>query len=288
MLKHNEHEKSYSPTKKDHYHRTHSDFASVAWGKYHTLFLISGAVFSVGAGDKGVLGVDFMGFFKEGVPMCITTLRKEKIEGVSWSTHHWLAWSLSGKLYSWGKVSEGWLGYLTNDNTDIQTEPKIIESLSEYDIWYSWWGIRRSMCLTTWGRVFSWGKGDRDMKISQNDYYVPMNLFENKHFKSFDLSFVQIAWGHTHWAALTSRGKLYMWGDLSSGCQGRPTLESSTRKYSYLPQSVDYFPSNGLKIYKVAWGSLITVVATIPSNEFYLAYRHLKPTSNDHISEALK
>ena len=216
------------------------------------------------------------------------TLKKEKIEGVSWSTYHWLAWSLSGKLYSWGKVSDGCLGYLTNDNSDIQIEPKIIENLSEYDIWYSWWGIRRSMWLTTCGRVFSWGKGDRDMKISQEDYFVPMNLFENKHFKSFDLSFVQIAWGHTHCAALTSRGKLYMWGDLSFGWQGRMALESSTRKYSYLPQSVDYFNTNGLKIYKVDWGNWFTVVAAISSAEFYLANKLLKPTSNDHISVALK
>lgn len=220
--------------------------------------------------------------------MCITTLRREKIEGVSCSTHHCLAWSLSGKLYSWGKVSEGCLGYLTNDNSDMQVEPKIIESLSEYDICYSWCGIRRSMCLTTWGRVFSWGKGDRDMKVSQNDYYIPMNLFENKHFKSFDLWFVQIAWGFTHWAALTSAGKLYMWGDLSNGCQGRRTLESSTRKYSYLPQAVDYFATLGVKVYKVGWGNCFTVVATVPSSDFNSARKYLKPTSNDHISEALK
>ena len=50
------------------------------------------------------------------------------------------------------------------------------------------------MALTTCGRVFSWGKGDRDMKVGQNDYHEPMNLFENKQFKgASDLSFVQIS-----------------------------------------------------------------------------------------------
>jgi E3 ubiquitin-protein ligase HERC2 len=105
-----------------------------------------------------------------------------------------MAWSSSGKLYSWGKISEGCLGYINEDKSDIQIEPRLIESLSEYDICNSCCGIRRSMALTTCGRVFSWGKGDREMSVSQSDYFEPKNLFENKQFKnSSDLSFVQIS-----------------------------------------------------------------------------------------------
>ena len=98
------------------------------------------------------------------------------------------------------------------------------------------------MALTTCGRVFSWGKGDREMSVSQNDYYNPLNLFDNKQFKNAsDLSFIQISCGPTHCAALTASGVLYMWGDLKYGCQGNFTSDAKSKKHSYLPQHVAYF-----------------------------------------------
>ena len=263
-------------------------FVSSAWGRYHTLFLISGNVFSVGAKEKGVLGYMIPGS-TEGTPLWINYFNSIKIEGISAGQSHWLAWSSSGKLYSWGKVSEGWLGYLNEEKSDLQIEPRVIETLAEYDIWYSWCGIRRSMALTTCGRVFSWGKGDREMSLSQNNYYEPMNLFDNKQFKnSSDLSFIQISWGPTHWAALTSSGVLYMWGDLKFGWQGNFTSDSASKKHSYLPQYVTHFPNSKLKVYKVACGDWFTVVATVGFNDFSLAKKYMKPTSSDHISVALK
>jgi hypothetical protein len=50
------------------------------------------------------------------------------------------------------------------------------------------------MALTTCGRVFSWGKGDREMSLGLKDYYEPMNLFESKQLRgTSDLSIVQIS-----------------------------------------------------------------------------------------------
>ena len=195
---------------------------------------------------------------------------------------------MSGKLYSWGKISDGWLGYLVEDKSDLQIEPKVIQDLAEYDIWYSACGIKRSMALTTCGKWFSWGKDNTDNKSGRSDFYKPRNLFEDKHFKNYDGSFAQISCGPTHCAALTSRGKLFMWGDLSEACQARSIADSSTRKFTYIPSQVDYFPHNGLAVYKVSWGNCFTAVATMKSNEFYFATRYIKSTSNDHISEALK
>jgi len=261
----------------------------VACGKYHSLFLIGGWVFSVGAKEKGVLGRPPLSSQEDYVPMILTSLRNYRIEGVSWGAFHWLAWSSSGKLFSWGKISEGCLGYMIDDKSDIQVEPKMIDSLGEYDIWYSGCGLRRSMALTTWGKVFSWGKGDREMSSGLFDYFEPMNLFESKQFKgATDLSIVQISWGPTHWAALTSGGKLYMWGDLSLGCQGNIANESMNRKHSFLPQQVDHFSKNGYKVYKVACGNWFTAVWAIPTQYFGLATKYMKATNSDHISVSLK
>lgn len=79
-----------------------------------------------------------------------------------------------------------------------------------------------------------------------------------------------------------------MWGDLSYGCQGNSGTESASRKHTYLPQQVDYFPRSGLKVYKVACGNCFTVVATMNYPEFALASKYMKSTSNDHLSVALK
>lgn len=109
-----------------------SDFLGVACGSYNTLFLIYGRVFSVGAKEKGVLGYLTSGV--DGTPSSIKSLDSVKIEGISAGQSHCLAWSSSGKLFSWGKVSEGCLGYINEDKSDMQIEPRVIESLSEYDI----------------------------------------------------------------------------------------------------------------------------------------------------------
>ncbi|CAI2368125.1 unnamed protein product [Moneuplotes crassus] len=264
-----------------------ANYEGVACGTYNTLFLISGNVYSVGAKEKGVLGYQTPG--SEGSPLPIYSLNSMKIEGVCAGQSHCLAWSSSGKLFSWGKVSEGCLGYMNQDKSDIQVEPRVIEALSEYDICYSCCGIRRSMALTTCGRVFSWGKGDREMSLNQDDYYKPMNLFDSKQFKnSSDLSFVQIACGPTHCGALTSSGVLYMWGDLKHGCQGNFTSDGKSKKHSYLPQHVNYFTNSKLKIYKVACGDCFTVVATVENKNFMAVKKYMKPTSSDHISVALK
>jgi alpha-tubulin suppressor-like RCC1 family protein len=60
------------------------------------------------------------------------------------------------------------------------------------------------MVLTNCGKVFTWGKGDRDMRVNASDFFNPMNNFEHQRFKGLDLYFTNIACGATHLAAVTS------------------------------------------------------------------------------------
>lgn len=97
-------------------------------------------------------------------------------------------------------------------------EPKVIDSLTAFDICKAGCGNRHSICLSACGKVFTWGKGDRDMRASSNDYFDPIDPFDNQKFKKEELSFIEISAGVTHSAAVTSTGELYMWGDCSEGC----------------------------------------------------------------------
>lgn len=40
-------------------------------------------------------------------------------------------------------------------------------------------GNKHSMAITNCGKVFSWGKGDRDMRSNADDFYEPKNSFDH-------------------------------------------------------------------------------------------------------------
>lgn len=42
-----------------------------------------------------------------------------------------------------------------------------------YDINMACAGYKHSMVLTKCGKVFTWGKGDRDTKYNLDDFYLP-------------------------------------------------------------------------------------------------------------------
>lgn len=85
-------------------------------------------------------------------------------------TKHCLAYTIEGKLYAWGRIPEGCLGYLNEEEIDdefnerYQAAPKMVEDLKDYDVRKAVAGERYSMCLTNTGRVFIWGKGATEMK----------------------------------------------------------------------------------------------------------------------------
>jgi alpha-tubulin suppressor-like RCC1 family protein len=165
------------------------------------------------------------------------------IEGVAAGHYHCLAWSSNGKLYSWGKASDGCLGYIdkSGQGTQFYSDPKLIESLESYDVCSAVAGLKHSIALTNCGKVFQWGKGLRDMRTSITDYYEPQNPFDQARFKGLDLFFVLVASGTSHVGAITSSGALYMWGESSEGCLGRPPPESNPKQISLMPLEVDFF-----------------------------------------------
>ena len=102
------------------------------------------------------------------------------------------------------------------------------------------------MCLTNSGKIYTWGKGTRDMrdKSALDDYYIPRDPFDSIKFRGCDFFFSRIAGGYTHIGAITDSGELYMWGESSHGCLGRPPSEMAANKrriISHIPTEVDFF-----------------------------------------------
>jgi alpha-tubulin suppressor-like RCC1 family protein len=58
-------------------------------------------------------------------------------------------------------------------------EPKLVDTLSKYDIIKASAGNKHSLVMTNCGKVFSWGKGDRDMRTGVTDFYEPRNPFDS-------------------------------------------------------------------------------------------------------------
>lgn len=63
--------------------------------------------------------------------------------------------------------------------------------------------------MTTCGKVFSWGTGDKDIKAGVS-YHEPWNVFDLVDNKD---EFIMICAGQTHNVALSSIGEVYTWGD---------------------------------------------------------------------------
>jgi len=127
------------------------------------------------------------------------------------------------------------------------------------------------MALTNCGKVFVWGKGLRDMRVSQQDFFEPQNPFDQSRFKGLDLFFTKIASGSFHAVSVTSAGQIYMWGESTDGCLGRPPPENNPKQISLLPIEVDFFHDKF--VHQVSCGERFTMVVVIDRKDQLLLNR---------------
>ncbi|CDW71707.1 regulator of chromosome condensation [Stylonychia lemnae] len=260
-----------------------------------------GKVWTVGRNHYGMLGYQVLynqPFIQELKQIISLGLQKIHIEGISAGQNHCLAWTQNGKLYSWGKYGDGCLGYMdkTIGGNYIQSEPKLIEGLLQFDISNAVAGNKHSLALTNCGKVFQWGKGVRDMRSSLTDFFEPQNAFDQSRFKGLDLFFTSISSGSTHSAAVTSSGTLYMWGESTDGCLGRPPPESNPKQISLMPLEVDFFGDKRVtnllfilsQVHQVACGEKFTLAITLDRRDQMLLAKKNQEEQKTHISTALK
>jgi alpha-tubulin suppressor-like RCC1 family protein len=122
---------------------------------------------------------------------------------------HTIARTIDGKVYVWGRNSEGLIGNGL-ENVDFLCEPKLNEHLEEFNIIDICCGTYHSLALTSSGDIYAWGANkygqigigsDRDCEPTPKK----MKYSKNEKFKA-------ISCGCYHSMALTKEGQVFACG----------------------------------------------------------------------------
>ena len=134
----------------------------VSCGGSNTFFLTSdGELLGCGIGEYGRLGTGSTS--DATVPTPLDALVNETITQVSAGHSHALALTAEGKFFSWGRNDMGQLGHADSymDIYSMEGLPRVVESaaLTGRTVCKVSAGNGRSLCVTTDGDLFVWGKG---------------------------------------------------------------------------------------------------------------------------------
>ncbi|RJP61813.1 MAG: hypothetical protein C4543_02940, partial [Ignavibacteriales bacterium] len=207
--------------------------SSISTGGYHSAALTSeGRLFTWGYNGYGELGSDSL--VSTNSPMDITSQfnlsNGEKIISFSLGAYHSAALTSNGRIFMWGMNSSGQLG----DGTSIDKhEPiditgkftlNIGERIDEIIL-----GAEYSAAITSMNRVFTWGNnssgqlgnGTKETKNIPIEITAQFNLNISEKIDSISL-------GTAHSSAITSSGRIFMWGSNWSGMLGDGSGEDKT------------------------------------------------------------
>jgi uncharacterized repeat protein (TIGR02543 family) len=201
---------------------------SLSLGFYHSSALsTTGRVFMWGLNSNGQLGNGTTA--NRNVPTEITSrfslAAGDRIISLSLGAGHSSALSAMGRVFMWGYNSNGQLGNGTTANRIVPTEITSRFSLAAGDriISLSLSGIHSS-ALSTTGRVYLWGfnqygqLGD-GTTIDRN---VPTEITSRFSLAAGD-KITSLSLGVFHSSALSTTGRVFMWGDNREGQLGNGT-----------------------------------------------------------------
>ena len=146
----------------------------------------------------------------------------EKIISIEGGLSHSGCITNFGRIFMWGLNGSGQLGFdgVSQNNYPIEItsffDLKNDEIITDIAL-----GFYHSMALTSHGRIFSWGYNNNG-QLGNGDFadsYIPMDITP-----LFDLdneeTIISLEAGSFHSGALTSNGRLFMWGAQDSGALG--------------------------------------------------------------------
>nr|XP_023877774.1 ultraviolet-B receptor UVR8 isoform X2 [Quercus suber] len=210
---------------------------SVALGGVHSVALTSlGEVFTWGYGGFGALGHSV--YHRELFPRLVEGSWSGKIHHIATSGTHTAAIKESANSnYELGRGDKvgGW-------------KPKPIPSLEDVCVIQVASGGYHSLALTDDGKVLSWGYGRHGQlghsSILNQKIPVVIEALSDEHV-------VYIACGGSSSAAVTAKGKLYMWGnakDSQLGVPGLPEVQPSPVEVKFLTEDDGLGPPNVLSV----------------------------------------
>uniref|UniRef100_A0A7N8X1T9 RCC1 like n=1 Tax=Mastacembelus armatus TaxID=205130 RepID=A0A7N8X1T9_9TELE len=196
-------------------------FFQVACGQDHSLFLTeTGKVFACGWGADGQTGLGHHNISSSPVELG-GDLAGVKVQQISTYGDCSLAVSTDGQLYGWGN-SEYLQLALATEATQINS-PRHLPLKDCGKVVQAACGGTQVAVLNEKGEVFVWGYGilGKGPKLSESSVpeMIPSSLFG---FAELNSSAVvtRIRCGLNHFAAITDRGELFVWGKNVRGCLG--------------------------------------------------------------------
>eukprot|EP01037_Dinobryon_pediforme_P025329 gene25329-27437_t len=205
----------------------------VSCGLGHALFLLNtGKVYSWGNGGNGRLGLGDLSDRTEA--SLVTELSGEVITAVQCGASHSLALTDKGKVFSWGKNTQGQCGHASNEDV---LRPQVIKKLFDlhHVVVQLAAGWEHSLALTLEGKLFSWGSGYKDSRRG----VIPPVL----------VKIIKISCGWDHCLALDSAGKVLSWGSGQNGKLGHGTEDNIS-----LPCYIPHFEKHASKTVHISAG----------------------------------
>jgi len=221
-------------------------FRSIACGKRHAAAVDKdGMVHTWGYGGSWMGGGGQLGHNSTdavSAPKLVEAFQRygAKAQSVSMGSQHTLILTTDGEVLSCGVGEYGRLG---TGNTGDSLVPAPLETLLDEDVVQAVAGHSHSVLLTSSGKCFTFGRNDTGA-LGHADSYIDIYSMEEfpRHLESKELAaagqVVQVGAGRGTSAALTSEGKLFLWG----------------RHLGHVPTLVPNDLFDGLRVKKVALG----------------------------------
>lgn len=209
--------------------------SQIACGSRHTAIITSsGAIYTWGDKENGVAGHgDTEGH--QYTPKLLDKLAGKRIVQLSACGFHTGCLTADGELYTWGEGKFGRLGHGAERNCH---SPRLVETLVGKKPKQVSCGGFHTAVVTDDGRLYTFGGGEHG-QLGHNDR---VNKVTPTYVQALEDVFVsQITCGWSHSVALTSKGRIFTWGNGDHGKLGH----GSGRKVS-VPHMVEQ-----LKDYRV-------------------------------------
>ena len=204
-------------------------------GGYHSAAISSeGRVFTWGDNECGELGDETAS--NKAVPTEITGTFNlnsgETVVTISLGAYHSSAVTSEGRLFTWGENLNGQVGNGTTNRRYIPTDITSQFNLNEGEtITNVSLGSYYSLAITSENRVFGWGYnlfGQLGTGTSSYDAHVVPIDITSRFGLSEGETVIKIIAGDRHASAITSTGKIFIWGYNGYGQVGDGTID--TRK----------------------------------------------------------
>jgi alpha-tubulin suppressor-like RCC1 family protein len=208
-----------------------SDVTLATGARTHALFDSRGTVYACGSGDAGELGTGSTA--STSTPTAVVGLPGGvKVSALTSSWEGSGALLADGDYYNWGYNAAGQLGNGSTANSAVPVKVELSHPVSEVFQGGSGAKNGQTIAILQGGGVWAWGNNDRGQlgigSRIDSDVPVPVRVPN-------DVTFVKVSSGGYASYAIDSTGRLWAWGDNTSGQLGT----GSGARRATLPVDVD-------------------------------------------------